>query len=95
MLNGNEMGCMKQQPPVLLNYVEKGNSLHIILDMVDPIYIVEAQIWWVVGGGSALKSLIPFSKNIVKDTHIHDMLCTHNNIITYTSCNLEETCLME
>jgi hypothetical protein len=69
MLKGNEMGCMKQQPPVLLNYVEKANNLHIILDVVDPTYTVEAQIWWGVGGGSALKSLIPFSQKNVKDTH--------------------------
>jgi hypothetical protein len=66
MLKGNEMGCMKQQPPVLLNYAEKGNNLHIILD------VVEAYIWWGVGGGSALKSLIPFSKKNVKDT---SMIC--------------------
>jgi hypothetical protein len=89
MLKGNEMVCMKQQPPVLLIYVEKGNNLQIILDVVDPTYIVEAQIWWGVGGGSALKSLIPFSKKMSK-THIHDI-----NIITYTSSNLEETNLME
>jgi hypothetical protein len=36
-----KMGCMKQQPPVLLNYVEKANNLRIILDLVDPTYIVE------------------------------------------------------
>ncbi len=63
MLKSNEMGCMKQQPPVPLNYVEKANNLHIILD------VVEAHIWWGVGGGSALKSLIPFSKKNVKYTH--------------------------
>jgi hypothetical protein len=49
MLKGNEMGCMKQQPPALLNYVEKGNNLHIILDVVEHTYIVEARIWWGCG----------------------------------------------
>ncbi len=80
MLNGNEMGCMKQQPPVLLNYVEKGHNLHIILDVVDPTYIVEAWIWFGVGGGSALKSLIPFSKKKMSKIHISVICFAHTTI---------------